>query len=157
LIEEVLSGVLSSSALRSGSVLAFELSLAHWCLILASSWDLVALVDNWIDLMANDEVMAVIIIVVLVQMHSRLCSLEGWNLWELIVFEAGVVWLESKGALLFHCVKVWIWNVERLSFLGLLDISWLVVVLKCDEEVLSDVFNLTICHIIIFVVIIVII
>lgn len=67
LVEEVLSGISSSSALGSRLVLSSHLSLAEWRLV--SSWDLEASI-NWINLMMNDEVLAFFTNFLLLSWHS---------------------------------------------------------------------------------------
>jgi hypothetical protein len=61
--------------------------MAHWHLVLRSSWDLEATINDWIDLMVDDIVVAVLIDLLLLSWHSRLSSLE-WNLVEVFLVEA---------------------------------------------------------------------
>lgn len=60
LVEEVLSCISPTSALRSRPVLVFELPLAHWNLVWLSPWNLEATINDWVNLMINDEIMAVL-------------------------------------------------------------------------------------------------
>lgn len=155
LVEEILSSISSSSALRSWLVLASHLPLTDRRLVLRSSWNLVATINDWINLMVDDVVLAVLTLVI--KLHGWLSSLESWNWSKLFGLKARVVWLERERTLFLHWVQVWVGNIESWCFLGWLNILWLMVVLKCNVEVLGDIFHFAMSYIIILIVIIVII
>lgn len=62
LIEEILSSVPSSSALRSRSILASHLFLAEWTHVGLPLWNLEATIDDWVNLVVDDKVVTILII-----------------------------------------------------------------------------------------------
>ena len=106
LVEEVLCGVSPSSALGSGLVLTLELPLAHWHLILGSPWNLETAINNWINLMVDDIIMAVFIDLLLSCWHCRLSSLHSGHLREVFLVKARFLWLESERILLLEWINI---------------------------------------------------
>jgi len=103
--------------------------------------------------MIDDKVIAVFTNLLLSCWHSRLSSVKTWHLTKLFLIKARFIWLECERILLLKWVNIeWRW-----LFLSLLGILGLMIVFKSNEEVLSDILNFALSHIIIVVEIIVIV
>lgn len=158
LVEEVLCGVSPASALWSGSIMASHGSLLHLECVLRLPWNLVLAISYWVDLMVDNEILAVIRILLLIWLVCWLGPRHSWHWWNLLRFEAWAWRLESVRTLLLELI--WAWHAEARFFLGrlLLLAAWgLVVVLKSYEEVLSNILNGAICNIVVFIVVIIIV